>query len=141
MNATTLRIHTTCNAVMEWTQDDSNERKQAFGVYGLAGTGKSTLHMSTTIVRSSHRCFTRRPYHSLQQIRPSSRQFLLQPLAKGCLWLARLVPYGSKITSRSDSKIFEFRMPAPAYRCSHPFDANSWVCSIAFSPIENRLGV
>ena len=44
------------NDVMEWIADDSNEAKQVMWVYGLAGTGKSTL--STTIaqvMRSLHR--------------------------------------------------------------------------------------
>ena len=42
--------------VMEWIADDSNEGKKVFWVYGLAGTGKSTL--STTIaqiIRRLHR--------------------------------------------------------------------------------------
>jgi hypothetical protein len=44
------------NDVMEWIADDSNEAKKVLWVYGLAGTGKSTL--STTmaqIMRRLHR--------------------------------------------------------------------------------------
>jgi hypothetical protein len=44
------------NDVMEWIADDSNEARKVLWVYGLAGTGKSTL--STTIaqiMRSLHR--------------------------------------------------------------------------------------
>jgi hypothetical protein len=37
------------NDVMEWIADDSNEAKKVLWVYGLAGTGKSTL--STTIAQ------------------------------------------------------------------------------------------
>ena len=44
------------NDIMEWIENDSNEAKKVLWVYGLAGSGKSTL--STTIaqiMRSHHR--------------------------------------------------------------------------------------
>ena len=39
--------------IMEWIADDSNKGKRVLWVFGLAGTGKSTL--STTIAHSMHR--------------------------------------------------------------------------------------
>ena len=40
------------NDIMAWTADDSTEAKKVLWVYGLAGTGKSTL--SSTIARNMH---------------------------------------------------------------------------------------
>ena len=45
--------HNVINNVMEWVSDDSNEAKKVLWVYGLAGTGKSTL--STTIAQIMRR--------------------------------------------------------------------------------------
>jgi hypothetical protein len=45
--------HNVINDVMEWVSDDSNEAKKVLWVYGLAGTGKSTL--STTIAQIMRR--------------------------------------------------------------------------------------
>jgi adenylylsulfate kinase-like enzyme len=41
------------NDIMEWIADDSNDSKKVLWVYGLAGTGKSTL--STTIAQIMRR--------------------------------------------------------------------------------------
>ena len=41
------------DGVMEWVADDSNKAKKVLWVYGLAGTGKSTL--STTIAQIMRR--------------------------------------------------------------------------------------
>ena len=41
------------NDIMDWVADDSNEAKKVLWVYGLAGTGKSTL--STTIAEIMHK--------------------------------------------------------------------------------------
>ena len=40
------------NDVMSWFADDSNDAKKVLWLYGLAGTGKSTL--STTIAQIMH---------------------------------------------------------------------------------------
>jgi hypothetical protein len=45
--------HNIINDIMEWIADDSNEAKKVLWVYGLAGTGKSTL--STTIAQIMRR--------------------------------------------------------------------------------------
>jgi hypothetical protein len=42
----------TINDIMAWTADDSTEAKKVLWVYGLAGTGKSTL--SSTIAQNMH---------------------------------------------------------------------------------------
>jgi hypothetical protein len=103
----------------------------------------TALHStSLTPSKSTHCCFTRRPYHSVQQIRASSRNSItatcqklfvawrrcgLNRSSSKAMIVAFFPSHSRPMDPKSSrdllTRLFEFGMQALVSRCSHPFEA------------------
>jgi WD40 repeat protein len=120
----------------------------------------TALHStSQTQSRSTHCCFTQRPYHSLQQIRASSRSFITAACqsCSGCgkMWPPELMQLqghdgpvnsvafsrdGSKIISGSSDKTIRVWDASTGIEMLPPLRGhNGWILSVAFSPDGSKI--